>query len=774
MKSLIHRRLGTALLAMGASAALLPAVSVPAGASTVAAPAATASATFSAHGSIDEAYVLGATKGEHLMLVNKQGDQVGSGTADRFGSLIFRTIKPGGGYEVRSAHGSTVDGTHAFSVLSTTSTPPASLYAGQHLKVGINYITMRDGVKLAATVRLPFGKTSLTQGPFPTVIEESGYPIAGPASLITSELGKKVTTTLLPTSATAVGSLIAPLVGFATVSLQMRGTGCSGGAFDLFGLPTTYDGYDAVQTVGGQSWVLHHKVGLVGISFSGISQLFIAGTRPPDLAAAAPMSVTNDLYTTGYPGGIFNNGFAASWISQRVTSAKPTTEGGEKYAKVLIKDGTKQCQTDQDLRLQTQTIQVLLKGNSYRNPALYDQRSPAAWAKHIDVPVFIAGALEDEQTGPQWPAVISALSSDPHVFANLINGTHVDSLGPPMLSRWLEFLDIFVAGEVPHITATVTALSGAVYTKLADAPSEPLPAVRFTTAPNAAVAKADFEKTTPRVRVLFDNGGGSVAPGAFQPEWTAPFTAWPPPKAVATTFDLGSGGTLSSSAAATASTTSFKPTPTARPVTDLTTKTANVWAALPPYNWTPVTGTNGLGFVSPVLTQNVVSVGPASLNLMLKSTAADTDLQATVTEVYPNGKEMYVTSGFLRAEDRTVAKGSTATHPVLNYLAATAKPLPAGKFSLVRIPIDPLGFAFRAGSRIRVVISAPGGTRPEWAFATPKTGGKVTDTVQLGGAHPSSLVLSVVPGITPPDAQPACPSLRGEPCRTYVPAGNGG
>ena len=62
-----------------------------------------------------------------------------------------------------------------------------------------------------------------------------------------------------------------------------------------------------------------------------------------------------------------------------------------------------------------------------------------------------------------------------------------------------------------------------------------------------------------------------------------------------------------------------------------------------------------------------------------------------------------------------------------------------------------------------------------WAFgATYQTDGKVVDTVSLGGSLASALVLSVVPGLKPPDAQPACPSLRGQPCRAYVPASNGG
>ena len=91
----------------------------------------------------------------------------------------------------------------------------------------------------------------------------------------------------------------------------MRGTGCSGGAYDLFGYPSDYDAYDAVEIVAHQNWVANHKVGMVGISYSGLSELPSAGTDPPDLAAIAPMSPTDDLFSTGYPGGIFNDGFAA-------------------------------------------------------------------------------------------------------------------------------------------------------------------------------------------------------------------------------------------------------------------------------------------------------------------------------------------------------------------------------------------------------------------------------------------------------------------------------
>ena len=196
---------------------------------------------------------------------------------------------------------------------------------------GLNYITMRDGIELAATVRYPSGRTCSATAPCPTVMEYSGYDTAGPTdpipSLLDSALGVACTNcgdpNLLPDSATDVGAVLARLSGFATVSLQMRGTGCSGGAFDLFGYPSDYDAYDAIEIVAHQSWVANHAIGMVGISYSGLSQFPAAGTDPPGLAAIAPMSPTDDLFSTGYPGGIYNNGFAASWVSARIDDAKP-------------------------------------------------------------------------------------------------------------------------------------------------------------------------------------------------------------------------------------------------------------------------------------------------------------------------------------------------------------------------------------------------------------------------------------------------------------------
>ena len=254
----------------------------------------------------------------------------------------------------------------------------------------------------------------------------------------------------------------------------MRGSGCSGGAFDLFDLPTTYDGYDAIEAVAAQSWVKGGKVGMGGISFSGITQLFVAGTQPPHLAAISPMSVSDDLYTaTGYPGGIFNSGFAKTWVQERMDEAKPAPAGGQPYARVLTQQGDKHCIANQKLRLQTEDALEIQEQNPFRTPSLFDQRAPGPWLKHAKVPVFLIGQFHDEQTGGHFAESIPYLNGNRNVWVSLQNGVHADSLGPSTITRWAEFMKLFVANEIPEIPPTVINLSGALYSYLADAGAAP-------------------------------------------------------------------------------------------------------------------------------------------------------------------------------------------------------------------------------------------------------------------------------------------------------------
>jgi predicted acyl esterase len=763
------------------------------------------------NGSVDEAWLTGAAPGDHITLT-KDGTTVSvtgaSDTADSLGSLIVRNLAPGPGYRWDDL--TTAQTTTSFTVPAPGRNPSTDspLYTDQPMHQGLNYITMRDGIRLAATVRYPYAGTCSATSPCPTVIEYSGYNVAGPTDPIPVLLSQALHTPckecgdqkLLPDTSTAVGSAVARVSGFATVSLQMRGTGCSGGSFDFFGYPSDYDAYDAIEIVAHQDWVAHHRVGMVGISYSGLSQFPAAGTDPPGLAAIAPMSPTDALFSTGYPGGIYNEGFAASWTEQRIDDAKPAASFADGHlirrSATPVKNvgqpwtyyeidaelaasrtGTSTCLANQALHGQSEGVagltgpELVAPGSGPgREASVFGRRSMVDWAGHIRVPVFLSGALQDEQTGPQWPALIDAIPKTTPVFANMVNGGHIDSADPQTISRWLEFLDIYVAGKVPTSPGPLGALFLDKFAAAASGISSqaPLPTIRFTEAPNVATAEAEFAAQTPLVRVLFDNGAGAAGPGAIESTYSADFSSWPPAGSIRT-LSFGGNGSLGTAPPASSS-TSFTLDPAARPLTSLPPG-GNAWAADPDWDWTPVPAPDGIAFQTAPFATATTIVGPATLDLWVKAPVPVEDFQATVTEVRPSaGEEEYVTSGFLRSSNQVDTSDSTHLFTDPTYATDDARRLSSTSYSLVRIPIDPVVHTFRPGTELRVVISAPGGDRPVWEFDTLDKGQRAT--VGLGGRTGSALVVDVVSGVQATPTLPACNSLRGEPCRAYRTEGN--
>ena len=230
------------------------------------------------------------------------------------------------------------------------------------------------------------------------------------------------------------------------------------------------------------------------------------------------MSPTDDLFSTGYPGGIYNNGFAAEWVDARESDAEAaaTYSGGQLVqssttpisgvgqawtyyeidSELASSNGaSSSCLSNQALHNQSQDLAGLVgpqlvvpASGQGRDPALFDRRSMADWAAHVNVPIFLSGALQDEQTGPQWPALIDAIPKSTPVFADMVNGGHIDSTDPQTISRWLEFLDIYVANKVPTQPNSLDALVLDDFASVAASVSAqvPLPTLRFTTAPNVA------------------------------------------------------------------------------------------------------------------------------------------------------------------------------------------------------------------------------------------------------------------------------------------------
>jgi predicted acyl esterase len=735
------------------------------------APAVTTALDATVRGSIGQIYVLDAEPGSTLLVSNPDGVVIRTGKADANGSKIFRELRPAFGYRVIQRQGGEVAGSRKLRALKPGDNPPQSYYRNlPPLEEGLNYVRMRDGVTIAMTVRLPLGK-DLDDGPFPTVIEHSGYGTAAPGNLLAALLGGG-NDPLAPDSATVIGSALAPLLGYASVSMQMRGSGCSGGAYDLFGLPTTYDGYDAIEAVAAQPWS-RGKVGLVGISYSGISQAFMAGTRPPNLAAIAPMSITTDIYNgTGYPGGIFNSGFALSWVKDRVDDAKEAPAGGQNWAKAMINQGDTQCLANQKLRRQTLDVLQLIEKNEFRTPLLFTQRAPGNWLKRIQVPTFLTGQYQDEQTGGNFVHALSNLDRNRDVWIKMQNGVHNDSISPSTITQWVEFLDIFVAKKVPEVPSLFVGPSSP-FIALLGGQSDPIEQSAYAGLPNVAAAERAFRRDNSRVTLMMDNGAGPSGPGGLGTTWDLEYGTWPPKNLKPRTWFLDAGGKLSGRSPGAPGTARYTADPAARPTTNLASGGVN--AAQPDYDWAPVADGKGIGFTSAPLAKDVVIAGGSSLTTWIRSSKPDTDIQVTISEVRPDGKETYVQTGWLRASHRKLRRnGRNPLNIVPTHLKEDASPLPPGRFARVSVPIFPVTHAFRAGSKIRVTIMAPGGDRSEWEFDTIDDG-TAENTIVFGGSRPSSLTLGVLTGATAKSTPlPAANALRGQPGREYEAASNGG
>lgn len=688
--------------------------------------------------SVDQLYVLQATPGQALELVSG-GAVVATGTVDAFGSLAWRDLTAGP-YAVRVAGDPSTTSAPVTVVDEGAPPPPESFYRGQTVGPGFGYLTTRDGTTLSVNVVLPAGK-----GPYPTVVEYSGYDPSRPGT-------------------SAMAQLYTAL-GYAYVGVNIRGTGCSGGSFLSFEPVQGLDGYDAIETIAAQPWVKRHKVGMVGISYPGISQLYVARTRPPHLAAIAPLSVIDDTYRgTLYPGGILNTGFAVPWAKERTEQAAPYGQGWEKP---LADAGDTTCAANQLLRLQNPDPLKLITDNPFYSKAVGDPITPALFADRIDVPVFIAGAWQDEQTGGHWPAILDDLTSAPHVYATLTNGSHTESLGLGVFGRYADFLDLYVGHRKPQkakffvapvLAQSITGVKGL------SLPSQP------TYRGSYRDALRQYESQKP-VRVLFEEGAADGQPsGAPVPRFEKSFSAWPIKQAKATAWYLTPGGGLSPSPSrkkpGQVKERSYRADPSALPRTTYSGSSSGIWRAHPKYRWKQVPRGKGLGWISPPLRKDVVAVGTGSVDLWVRSSAPDTDLEVTLSEVRPNGTEVYVQSGWLRASHRKLdTKASTKISPVHTDLESDARPLPRGRFTEVRVELFPFGQPFRAGSRLRLTVDAPGGARPLWAFDTIADGEKVT--VATDRVHRSRIVLPVVAGVKVPAGYAPCKSLRSQPCRTY-------
>lgn len=163
----------------------------------------------------------------------------------------------------------------------------------------------------------------------------------------------------------------------------------------------------------------------------------------------------------------------------------------------------------------------------------------------------------------------------------------------------------------------------------------------------------------------------------------------------------------------------------------------------------PCPQTQGLRFTGPVLKADTTLTGHPLAELWVASPQPDQSVFVYLEDLAPDGKPTIVTEGRLKASLRALHQ---PPYPYLGLpwqrsLEADHQPLKAGEPVQLRFDLLPLSHVFKAGHRLRIVLTA-NDPRERPAAATGHALTLWSDT-----AHPSSITLpvaSMAPGVRSP------------------------
>ena len=540
-------------------------------------------------------------------------------------------------------------------------------------------------------------------GRFPVIINYSGYDpgaIGGSAYLSDD--------TAMSTS------LDRTLVehGYAVMGINARGTACSEGTFDFLGPQYGEDGRDAVEFAAVQPWSTG-AIGMANWSWAGMSQIATAANRPPHLKAIAPGMVLGDARLDSWaPGGVPAPAFITDWrvfLHSRWEAALRSAET----------EGDARCveQIGHNLRGEDEhsiTRQV------FRHPLRDDwieTRRLNRQTHLIQVPVLSMESFQDEAVTSREGYYQETL--DPKLLWLVqTNGGHDLYESLAFRRTLIAFLDRFVKG-VPN----------------------------------------GFDRS-PRLDVWMESRStgtgvhGSVE--AARPGWEIR-RARVNPDVRPVAFQLTQGHRLTQSGPQNGAPDDYA-YPVPGPAVDADFE-RDVWGPLPE-DWRG----GSVAYTSGPLERDLVAYGPASVDVWLSSSSAELDLQATLTELRPDGQEVFIQRGWLRLSDRSLdANKSSILRPVLIDTIESIQPLNPDEPVLGRLELNKFAYAFRTGSRLRLWIDTPsrwGG----YGFAYYPI--PATNRVWHDEAHPSRLVIGELTDVDIPQDRPQCATLLKEPCRS--------
>jgi len=525
------------------------------------------------------------------------------------------------------------------------------------------YLTMRDGIKLAIDIIRPAIEGKVHEEPLPVIWQHTRYRRAVVVDGKVRNLGDS--------------SLNQPLLkhGYIMASADVRGSGASYGSWNgIFTKEETQDAYEINEWLASQPWC-DGNVGMLGGSYLGITQLMAASTKPPHLKALFPIVALYDMYYVARPNGVFFDDFLRTWseltrqLDTEIVAAPVIGDEDETMLKAAIEE-----------HKQSRPLIEIFSPLKYRDSKddvtesyPYQEWGPAGFTDEINesgIPMYLWCGWFDSFTRDGFqmyrnftaPKRItmgawSHSPRDPEIAKEEFGLVAVESLR--WFDYWLKGIDNGIMNEDPIFYHVMRGLKDNTWQTAKEWPiTEAVPAkYYFHEGPTGSVGSVNdgvlsTEKPT--------NSSG-------KDEYTVDYTTT---TGTATRMDNAVGGEFN--------------------YPDMTTNDEK-----------------GLTYTTTPLKEDVEITGHPVAHLWISSTAADGDFFVYLEEVDTEGVSHYVTEGAMRASHRALHEPpyDNLGNPYHRSYEVDVMGLTPGEPVELAFDLHPTSNIFNTGHRIRITIT---------------------------------------------------------------------
>jgi uncharacterized protein len=605
-------------------------------------------------------------------------------------------------------------------------------------------VAMRDGVHLATDVYLPARNGAPVAAAFPVILERTPYDKTADSR------SERTPTSEKPKSRAEVAGFFVAR-GYVVIYQDCRGRYASEGTYVKY-LSDGLDGYDTCAWILRQPWC-DGAIGTMGLSYAAHTQGALGSAGAPGVKA---MFLDSGGFSNAYQGGIRQGGAfelkQVTWaFNEGLNSPQLKSDPVKSAAMRRIDLG--EWFHHMPWRRGASPLSLVPDYEAYVFEQWEHGNFDAFWRQ---LGIYAAGYY---QHFPEAAMVHMSSWYDPYPRTATENYLRLSRLkrGPVrlILGPWTHGdRQLTYAGEVDF---------GAAATVDGNLASDFL-ALRLRWFDRWLKGKRNGVDSEPVVRIFVMGGGSGRRNSAgrldhggswrAESDWPIPRTRWtayylaaerqlsagrPPREAVVLSYDYDPANPVPTIGGCI---TSGRPIMVGGAFDQR--EAPQFFGSRPPYR-ALAERPDVLVFQTAPLSEDTEVTGPIKVRLWISSDCPDTDFTAKLIDVsppnadYPEGFAMNLTDGILRARYR-----DSWEHPAM---------MKAGEVYAITIELFPTSNLFRKGHRIRLDISSSNFPRFD---ANPNTGepegrGKgqriAHNSVHLGGAHASHVILPVIPAV---------------------------